>query len=109
MEPRWLALAPNGDVFVADARAGRILVLRDSHGSGRADRRFVFASGLKQPFGMAFWHEYLYVGNTNAVVRFRYRPGHAIPSGWHSIPAATSSGLWSRSGMDWETTCLPIT
>ncbi len=74
-------LAPNGDVFVADARAGRILVLRDSHGSGRADRRFVFANGLKQPFGMAFWHEYLYVGNTNAVVRFRYRSGQTQASG----------------------------
>src|SRR5262245_15349568 len=27
-EPRWMALAPNGDVFLSDSRAGKIIVLR---------------------------------------------------------------------------------
>ncbi len=79
--PRWMALAPNGDVFVADSEAGRIHVLRDANSDGRVDERFVFASDLTQPFGMAFWRDYFYVANTNAVVRFPYRPGQTKAAG----------------------------
>jgi glucose/arabinose dehydrogenase len=75
IQPRWLAQASNGDVFVADSKAGNIVILRDTNNDGTADQRFTFASVLNQPFGMAFWRNYLYVGNTDAVVRFRYRPG----------------------------------
>ena len=38
-EPRWLALAPNGDVFLSDARAGKIIVLRDANKDGVAEQR----------------------------------------------------------------------
>ncbi|HEV2883956.1 MAG TPA: hypothetical protein VGW36_03805, partial [Pyrinomonadaceae bacterium] len=71
---RWLALAPNGDVFLSDSQAGKIYVLRDANRDGVADERFVFAENQMQPFGLAFWKNYLYVGNTNAVVRFGYQP-----------------------------------
>mgnify|MGYP002336300091 CR=1 FL=1 len=79
--PRWLALAPNGDVFVADSVAGKLVILRDADGDGRAETRFDFASGLMQPFGMAFGPGALFVGNTNAVVRFDYTPGQTAASG----------------------------
>lgn len=79
--PRWMALAPNGDVFVADSQAGRIIILRDSNKDGVAEERFTFATGLKQPFGMAFWRDYFYVGNTDAVVRFAYKPGQTAATG----------------------------
>ncbi|MGZ4837626.1 MAG: PQQ-dependent sugar dehydrogenase [Terriglobales bacterium] len=79
--PRWLALSPNGDVFVADSRSGRILVFHDANHSGKASQRFVFASGLRQPFGMAFQGDHLYVGNTNGVVRFSYRTGQTKAEG----------------------------
>lgn len=79
--PRWMALAPNGDVFVSESRGGRITVLRDENGDGRVDERFVFATGLTQPFGMAFHGEHFYVANTNAVVRFKYRPGQKQAEG----------------------------
>src|SRR5262249_40243561 len=69
--PRGMALAPNGDVFVTDSAAGSVIVLRDSNKDGRADERFTFATDLLQPFGISFWRDYVYVGNTNAVVRFR--------------------------------------
>lgn len=82
---RWMALAPNGDVFVSEPgrepNTGRILVLRDKDKDGKSDERFVFATGLMQPFGMAFWKNYFYVANTNAVVRFKYRPGQTAASG----------------------------
>jgi glucose/arabinose dehydrogenase len=99
--PRWLYVLPNGDVLVAESatepqqgggimgwirnsvqrRAGalqespdRIILLRDSDGDGDVDGRHVFAEGLNQPFGMVLVGEYLYVANTDAVVRFRYTP-----------------------------------
>jgi glucose/arabinose dehydrogenase len=79
--PRWLALAPNGDVFVAESEGKRITILRDSNGDGKVDQRFVFAEGLNAPFGMAFWHDYLYVGNNNAVIRFKYQSGQTKAEG----------------------------
>jgi glucose/arabinose dehydrogenase len=74
-QPRGMALASNGDVFVTESRANRISLLRDSNGDGRVDERFVFATGLTRPFGLAFWKDYLYVGNTNALLRFKYKSG----------------------------------
>jgi glucose/arabinose dehydrogenase len=42
-EPRWLAVASNGDVFVADSAAGAVVVLRDPHEKGSAESREIFA------------------------------------------------------------------
>jgi len=99
--PRWMALAPNGDVFVSEHQAGRITVLRDSNADGRVDERFVFAEGLMQPFGMAFWQDYLYVGNTNAVVRFKYKTGQTKAEGApEKIAALPGEGYrehWTRN------------
>ena len=92
--PRWLAVAPNGDIFLADTGAGEIVVLRDPHSAGVAQEREVFVNGMKRPFGVAFHENYVYVGNMNALLRFRYDPktskrlGEAerlldLPSGGH--------------------------
>src|SRR5271167_1186709 len=74
VELRWLAAAPNGDVFVADSASGRVVVLQDSKGQGSAQSREIFADHLNLPFGIAFHDDYAYVANTNEVVRFRYDP-----------------------------------
>jgi len=73
--PRWMTLAPNGDVFVADSRANSIIILRDKNKDGAAEERFTFADNLSQPFGMAFNGDWFYVANTDSVVRFRYKSG----------------------------------
>ena len=73
-QPRWLAVAPNGDVFVADSGAGKVLVLADPQAPGESASRTVFADNLNLPFGIAFHDDYVYVANTNEVVRFRYDP-----------------------------------
>jgi len=70
--PRFLAVAPNGDIFVADTGAGEVDVLRDAQHTGGAQQREVFAGSLNRPFGIAFHDDYVYVGNTGEVVRFRY-------------------------------------
>jgi len=72
--PRWLAVAANGDIFVSDSGAGEVIVLHDPRYRGAAESREVFADHLNLPFGIAFHNEYVYVGNTNEVIRFKYDP-----------------------------------
>ncbi len=79
--PRNLAVAPNGDLFVADTDAGRIDVLHDPGDSKASDSRFVFASGLREPFGIAFHGDYVYIGDTNEVIRFPFDPKTSKPTG----------------------------
>ena len=79
--PRWMALAPNGDVFVADSRANAIVVLRDKDKDGTAEERFTFTQNVSQPFGMAFHGDWFYVANTDSVVRFKYKSGQTQADG----------------------------
>jgi len=72
--PRFLTVAPNGDIFLADSGSGEIIVMRDPQSTGGAQQREVFVSGMRRPFGIAFHEDYVYVGNTNALLRFRYDP-----------------------------------
>jgi glucose/arabinose dehydrogenase len=76
--PRLLRVAPNGDVFVAESRAGRVRVLR----GGRAE---LFADGLRYPFGIAFYPQgepqFVYIAETGAVKRFPYRSGDSKARG----------------------------
>jgi glucose/arabinose dehydrogenase len=78
--PRYIRTAPSGDVFVAESKAGLVRVFRGLGPDGRAAESRVFARGLRQPFGIAFYPagpdpRWLYVGDTDAVVRFPYRAG----------------------------------
>ncbi len=78
-EPRMIRVAPNGDVFVAESESNRIRVLRDADGDGKPEVTTLFAEGLKQPFGMAFHPavdpRWVYVANTDSIVRFPYVTG----------------------------------
>ncbi|HVF30653.1 MAG TPA: sorbosone dehydrogenase family protein [Pyrinomonadaceae bacterium] len=80
-EPRWMVLAPNGDVFLADSRANTIFVLRDKNKDGVAEERFTFSDKLAQPFGMAFHKDWFYVANTSSIVRFTYKSGQTAAIG----------------------------
>ncbi|MGB7284983.1 MAG: sorbosone dehydrogenase family protein [Candidatus Acidiferrum sp.] len=79
--PRWMAVAPNGDIFVAETGADRVDILRDPRATGGAQEREVFASGLTRPFGIAFHDDYVYVGAMTELVRFRYDPKTSKPLG----------------------------
>ena len=79
-EPRLIRTAPNGDFFVAESTPGDIVVFRGINGKGKPEQMQVFASGLNQPFGIHFYPpgpdpQWVYVGNTNEVVRFPYQNG----------------------------------
>jgi len=74
-EPRWLTVGPNGkDIFLADTHGGKIYILRmpaDGNGEGQKEE---FLTGLDEPFGIAFHEDYMYVGDTDAVLRYKFDP-----------------------------------
>jgi glucose/arabinose dehydrogenase len=77
--PRLMKTAPNGDVFVVESNGGKVKVLRPAADGAKAAQVEVFAEGLNRPFGLAFYPEanpeWIYIGNTNSVVRIPYRTG----------------------------------
>ncbi|MDQ6860454.1 MAG: PQQ-dependent sugar dehydrogenase, partial [Verrucomicrobiota bacterium] len=106
--PRYLLTAPNGDIFVTESRAGQIKVLRDTNGDGKPDLTETFAeSGLNDPFGLAFYPpgpdpQFLYVANTNGVVRFPYRNGDTKARGpAEKLSAELSAGGLLHGGGHW--------
>lgn len=74
-KPRLMEVASNGDVILSDPNSGTVYVLPDRDRNGKADSKEVYASGLNQPHGLALHGGYLYVANTDGVVRFPYQPG----------------------------------
>jgi len=106
-DPRLIRTAPNGDLFVAESRPGRIRVLRAPDGAARAEVNEVFASSLDRPFGIAFYPpgpdpKFVYVGETGRVVRFAYQNGdlHARGKPEVIVPDIPSGGLL-RGGGHW--------
>jgi glucose/arabinose dehydrogenase len=103
--PRLMRTAPNGDIFVAESNAGRIRVLRPSADGTSASQTEIFATGLKRPFGISFYPksgepEWVYVANTDSVVRFPYRAGDLKTRGGPEtiVPKLPSAdrGHWTR-------------
>jgi glucose/arabinose dehydrogenase len=78
--PRLLRTAPNGDLFLAESHSGEVKVFRGISADGHVQQTQVFASGLHQPFGISFYPpgpdpKWVYVANTDSVVRFPYQNG----------------------------------
>jgi glucose/arabinose dehydrogenase len=85
-EPRELRAAPNGDIFAAESREGAVDVFRGLSADGKFVQKSVFTKGLKQNFGIAFYPlganpKWIYIGNTNSVIRFPYKNGDLTASG----------------------------
>jgi glucose/arabinose dehydrogenase len=128
INPRWVYVAPDGGVFVAESNtekkgvkkavatvtgqansqryaesANRITYLRDTNADGKPDQRTVFLTGLNQPFGMLILGNYFYVANTDALLRFPYKPGQgAIPANTRpdtvlKLPAGGYNNHWTRN------------
>src|SRR6266581_1448964 len=108
-DPRFLLTAPNGDIFVVESRGNQIKVLRDTKGTGKPDVTEIFAEqGLNKPFGIAFYppgdeSQFLYVANTDGVIRFPYRNGDLKARGPAEQLGAHLSGgaAHLRSGGHW--------
>jgi glucose/arabinose dehydrogenase len=78
--PRLMRIAPNGDIFLAESSAGKVLVFRGMGADGKAGQMETFATDQKGVFGINFYPsgpnpQWVYVGNTASVVRFPYQNG----------------------------------
>ncbi|HWR15848.1 MAG TPA: sorbosone dehydrogenase family protein [Terriglobales bacterium] len=104
--PRLMRTAPNGDVFLAESRAGEIKVFRGVTNDGKAQQTEVYATGLKQPFGINFYPpgpnpQWVYVANTDSVVRFPYKAGDLKATGKPEQIADLPGGGRLRGGGHW--------
>jgi glucose/arabinose dehydrogenase len=124
--PRWIYVAGNGDIFIAESNtvlkgikkigasisrkiktqnvgesADRITLFRDSNKDGIPDNRFVFAENLNQPFGMLILGDHFYVGNTDALMEFDYTLGDTALKGGGkmivTLPAGKFNRHWARN------------
>jgi len=105
--PREIRTAPNGDLFLAESETGKIRVFRGVGADGRAKQQEVFATGLNQPFGIAFYPlgespRWVYVANTDSVVRFAYQNGDMQARGKpETVVAELPGGGRLRGGGHW--------
>jgi len=104
--PRLIRTAPNGDLFLAESETGKIKVFRGAGPDGKAQTVSVFAADLHQPFGIAFYPagpnpKWLYVGNTDGIVRFPYKSGDLMASGPSEHLADLPGGGRLRGGGHW--------
>jgi glucose/arabinose dehydrogenase len=104
--PRLIRTAPNGDIFLAESQTGKIKVFRGVGPDGKPKETSVFATGLHQPFGIAFYPlgpnpQYLYIGDTDQIVRFPYHNGDLKATGDMVNIAELPGGGRLRGGGHW--------
>jgi len=124
--PRWIYVAENGDIFVAESNTilkgiikvgakiapkiktqhvgeskNRITMFRDVDKNGVPKKRYEFANDLNQPFGMLIIGSHFYVGNTDGLMRYDYKPGDTLLQGKGkkivSLPAGKHNRHWTRN------------
>jgi len=102
--PRNMVIAPNGDIFITETTSNRISVMRPGADHSRAESISVYAQGVVQPLGMAFYPannpQWLYVAEMNRVVRYPYNTGdtvaNAVPEVIVPQLAPTGGGHYTR-------------
>jgi glucose/arabinose dehydrogenase len=106
-DPRMMALGPDGELYVAERGAGRIVRLPDRDGDGVVDTVEVVAPDLKAPSSIAFHEDgSLYVGETTRILRlsapdedglFQDREVivDGLPSGGHNTRTVLFGPDWS--------------
>jgi glucose/arabinose dehydrogenase len=104
--PRLIRFAPNGDLFLAESASGKIKIFRGVDAEGKPKQTSVFAEGLHQPFGIAFYPkgghpQWVYIGDTDAIVRFQYRNGDLTARGAMEQIAGLPGGGRLRGGGHW--------
>jgi glucose/arabinose dehydrogenase len=104
--PRLIRTAPNGDLFLAESETGKIKVFRGIGADGKAGQISIFTEGLHQPFGIAFYPagadpKWVYIGNTDGIVRFPYKNGDLTARGAAEHIADLPGGGRLRGGGHW--------
>jgi glucose/arabinose dehydrogenase len=106
--PRWIYILPNDDILISEAKstwqglsANRITLLRDKDKDGKADENHVLIKGLNKPFGMLYANGFLYIANTDSLMRYAFTPGQTKIEGdgekLLELPAGGYNNHWTRN------------
>jgi len=79
VHPRRLLVLPNGDVLVAEQKAGYITLLRDDDGDGNADWIDRHIEGLNGPYGLAWRDGKVLVADQDGIWEVPHRLGAVRP------------------------------
>jgi glucose/arabinose dehydrogenase len=95
---RFMALGPDGAVYVSRPGNNEVVRLVDADRNGEAESQAVAVSGLNRPHGLAFHAGYLYIANTDGVVRIRIgADGMGVGTPQRVNSYTGGGGHWSRS------------
>lgn len=67
---RSLAQSPSGIIFAGNRNGDKVYAVQDTDGDYKADKKWVIASGLNSPNGVAFKDGDLYVAEISKILRF---------------------------------------
>jgi glucose/arabinose dehydrogenase len=101
--PRYMLLGPAGELLLSDAAESPngvvyVMPLRKADGYQAHDRKKLI-TGLDRPYGLAFWHDYLYVGEPESIKRYKY-DAKALTAGTGEEVISLKGfghGHWTRS------------
>ena len=68
-------MLPNGDVIVAEQRAGYLTLLRDEDGDGKADWIQRHVEGFNGPYGLAWRDDHVLVADQDGIWKVPHRLG----------------------------------
>ncbi len=69
-DARSMALSPSGVLYVGNRGEDKVYAVKDTDGDFKADKKWVLATGLNMPNGVAFKDGDLYVAEVNRVHKF---------------------------------------
>ncbi|WP_419714817.1 PQQ-dependent sugar dehydrogenase [Bellilinea caldifistulae] len=92
--PRFMAIGPDGHLYLSLMNAGQVVRLPDRNRDGLADGTEVIASGLNLPHGLAFYNGYLYVAEGDKVERL----AGPQPDGSFGAPERVTDNIPGPSG-----------
>lgn len=98
--PRFMLRGPSGEILLSDATAGgKVYVLLDKNKDFKADERKVLIDNLDRPYGLAWWKDYLYVGETTSVKRYKYDKASMTAGPGEEVFSMKDfgKGHWTRS------------
>ncbi len=96
---RNMKVAANGDVLVAEAKAGKITLLRDADGDGKAETVTTFVDGLTRPYGLDIAGGSLYIGDKDGVWRIPFSAGDMKARA--KAERITPAGAFGKAGGHW--------
>lgn len=128
--PRQIYPLPNGDIIVVETQksgsepldrpkrpimdwmesrahggsgtgaSNRLLLFRDSNGDGKPDGKSVLVDHLNSPYGVVYSNGFLYVADTDAILRFPFAPGETTitvpPVKVTDLPAGPIDHHWTK-------------